>query len=647
MAATLLTNLGAGTAKATALVEQGDRAILLVEDLRPQVIMPSPTGAFAVYNAGIKAPTAAPVCEVTGTSATYSSKFVTWDIKFIYAFRSSHRNVISQPSPPVTVAHPNLAYRLTVKTFEDPRDGASQTIDEIIIGAMYVDEWGNSPTGGYRCFLPVMKIDCSDGVFTSKTFTFDLSAEQVARGFDMLAAGRYCGIPPAFKFGAAHGERIWYGGMADTVNFDGVATATLANVSYRGKTRARVTLSGGTSRWTDGYHWRALMIGGLFAGFIEDVYSTTVAYLDRSIPPGVSSSSTAIVLRGTNDRVWSSSYFNDTNGSIGLSLAECVRIDDYQSCRSMNDEIHYVRGLNATNQGVAVVQDNGVFLLSGGANPNTPKIEMSPMVYANGCVSDRGTCVTANDESAWIGNDGVHILTGQSAPALAEEMECRRMFDGEEWIAASNLTTAVLAYIHEFDGLVIGNLTVGGTANRWLLVTRSPQAGMWLMDNQKISSNILSYLDDYGRTVLLCGDDQNGRIKRLLSPSANLLDTPTTDGTAAAYTCLWRGGWSADKNAKRRALSGFRPMGILAPGSTFSLALSVWRENKPLRKDSDLTSGNETTSTVTQNTMFKDTALGVGTFRFYSLGISFDSTSGKSSDNRPMEMTQWEAIYAE
>lgn len=623
---TALITLAAGTAKPTGFAQMGDRLIVCYEDLRPLVIMPDADGTMTAYEAGIKAPKTAPTVAATATAATYNTN--TGSIYVVYAYWSSHRRVMSQISPEATIT--GTSYQLLINGFEAPRDNyATQDIDAILVGV----QLGLAP--GHMCLFPVMRVDCSAGDFTSQSYTFDLSQLDLLPGLNLTQASLYCEVPPAFQYCDVFKEHVFYAGQRRTVSFAST-TATVANATYRGKDVSSVTLAG-SGTFTDGHLGMALYLDGVMSGFLWDRTSGTVGYLDRRITAG---SKSTVEARGIRDRIWPSGYHNASPGNIPIVSPETICSFNSFAVPRTADQEQVIKGVKKGLSGLVVALERSIVSVTGCDKPNVVDPAFQEISAPLGTVAPKSVATTQDGRLAWMGIDGPIIEVEAGIRDLANEQGCLRLFNGEEWITKASLAGCVMAHVPEFGGFIVGNLTVNGTGNYWLLYSEKPQKGFWLMSGQEMTSNILSYPDDNGSSVLLVGDGYQARVKRLFTPST-LVDVGAATDSTDGYTCLYRGGWVDNQSGKKKSAQYLRIPGLILPGASVAMDLIMWCQDYPLRHDTDLTADNIETISLTQNDLAKRIPLRVGHFRFHSAAFSWDSESGQSADKRPIELVRW------
>ena len=638
--ATKVVDIAAGSATIPVAVQFGARTIVCYEDQRPYVVMPDATGTMTAYSAGIKAPTVAPTVAVGAASVNH--RILNDYCRFAYCFWSEHRGVFSELSPP----SPWLAmsgYKLTVNTFQAPRDTYStQAISHIVIGMQL-----KSVDSGPLCLWDVMKVDASDGTFTSKSFTIDLSPEMLRHGFDLSGTGLFSRVPGGMKYAARSGERIWYCPGA-TQTAKAAATCATLNTTWRGHSVCRLTLTNGT--FNDGDHGRAVYsTAGSYIGIIWDVHSSTVAYTERAVPTALNSQNIAgITLKSIGDSLWPSAYHEFNVGSVPLACAECVSPPTTKRIPALTDDGGTVRGLVRVPGGLVVLtNDAPVYMDDVGIakTVNLPDPNWTPIAGVLGSPADRGTAQSAVGEAAWLTTNGPMIWTGGAAEDLAAAYGCTRLFKGQEWVDPSTIDTSVACYVRDFDGFLFGRLTIGGTADQWILFTRRPQVGFWRMSAVTMRSNLLEYPASDGRSVILVGDATSGRVKRILDTTV-LTDLDASD-VATAHTWEYRGGWDRNENAERRQLTAIRLPGLIMPSGSVTISGTLWRGNNPVRHSSDVDSTFTHSFTITETTLLRDYTASPANKRFHSLALSGSSTTGTSSGKswRPLELLRWELIY--
>lgn len=631
---------GSGTSKPSGTAQFGDKFFVCYEDCRPFYLTPGPAAqVLKGYLCGIKPPTAGPTVANSVTGATNLTAGQT--VYVAYAFYARGRIVYSQMSPETSWTIATPAKKLTISGFQDPRDDASDCdIDAI---AVCVQQGVNN---GKMHLAPAMLIDVTDGDFTGKSLTFDTSGAQAELGFNFSNADDFFIIPPAVKYVAKLGERIWFGGQRARVEVAGATVAMAVAQSFRGKTLAKITITTGT--FDDSLMWMSLFINGGYVGDVFDVNpngaTPTVLYLDRDQPAAITSTDDFYFL-GYNDRLYPSAYMNYTPGNIPTTFAECTNVLQRQLLIAALDEGRFLQGLKLVRDSLNVIFQDTIVQLTGGSEVNTPAPFLSSAYGKTGTVATRSISVSSDGELAFWGQEGPILANTAQLRDVAEDLHCNKLSQGAPWIALADIPTLVATYSRVAQGIVFGNITINGDANWWGLLALQPQYGIFLFSGQEITSNILEYPDTNGQGVILAGDAFNARVKRLLAPTS-FVDLAAAADTTAAYTCAWRGGWQGPSKGQWFSNCLVRFPRIIIPGTTIALTINHWQSNYPFRAEEDLAAAQKTTKTVDKTAIpFNDIPLAPGRVRFQSLEITYPSTSGLSADGeRPAEIAGYVII---
>ena len=632
-----------GTAKPTAGVQFGDRFFCFYEDERPFYLYPGPDIQKLIgVPAGIKPPTTAPTLTASVTNATniqYNAQFP--NLYFSYAFYSRGRVIYSQMSPVQTIVLTNPPKKIVVSGFENPRDNATAcAIDTIVIFCQSALNNGLMNTGAN------MWIDCSDGVFTSKTFTFDISGATLDQGYNGSDADPYFTIPPAMKYAAKSGNRLWMGGTRNKAAISGATVAVTAAQTFRGQVLAKVTITSGT--FNDSLYNMSMVVNGKVLGDVFDVNpdgsTPTVLYLDRDVAANISSTSDFYFL-GYDDRLFAGSYIDFTLGSIPTSFTECVCLlpGVVQILTPALDGSKSIIGVQNSRGTIYAMFPDCAQPIIGGQDVDIPLPSLWENFGKTGPIADRSYSIDPQGQLLFIGQEGPISLNTSQMVNVAAQLECLKLFKGHIWIALADLPTIVMVYCRSYNGLVLGNFTINGDSNWWGILTYSPQVGFWLFSGQEITTNIYEYTGLDGNGVIVCGDSFKGRFKRLLDRNTYLDVQPASD-TPAAYPTSWRGGYQfIPPDAKWMNKATIEFPGILVPGAVCTLSVDQVWTNFPHRNLALIPSGNKSSRPVTFNDLaFQRMSLSPGQARYYSIQVSHASNSGISGDGlSPMQIPHY------
>lgn len=649
---TILDNLGEGTPVPTGGVQFGNRYFLTGEDWRPRCVYASALDStLKAYSCGIKAPVTAPTTAASGTNSSNIALSSVFTIA--YAFYSSRRGVMSRLSPEATYtvpASPNPAKKITLSAFESPRDDAqSNDIDQIWIGVQIV----NSDGGGNEALMTVQStiLDVSDFDFVNATIDLDLGVANLDVGaFNMSDADQYNDIPPAVKYVARYGERMWFGGQRKKVEFSGKSVTVTKSQSFRGETVAKLTMSG-TGGWDDSHYWMSVYVDGKYLGEFWDYTSRTVAYVLADVPANITAT-TLFQLVGHNDRIYPSSWHNLTIGNVPTVFPESINLANRVVLNAVLDEGEQLKGLVAAQDYLYVIFNNTCQQIIDDKAVGSPNAMVRTVAGQVGTTAQRSITVNGQGGLFWWGEEGPIEAASGAAGSISHTLGINQFSKGGQWLSLSSLPNMVACYSRQNDGYITGNMTVNSTANYWALLSVQPQAGLWLFDGQAITSNLIEYPDSNGQGVILAGDAYRGRIKRLLTPNT-VTDLPAASDTVAAYSCTYREGWMMHPTGMPCIPTRLRILGLILPTpSTFAMTVTLWGSNYPVRNDADITSlastGQAATSTITLSAEYevpKDISIApIGRFRFWSVGFTWNSTAGQTSP-RPMELIRWQLLF--
>lgn len=635
-----------GDAVPTCGIQFGERFFVFGSDWRPFYLFPGPDNQKLVgVPSGIKPPTVGPTLTNSGTPATnlqYNSQFPT--AYFSYAFYSRGRVIYSQMSPVTQIDVANPAQKITVSGFENPRDSASACfIDIIVIFCQLALNNGLMNTGA------TMWIDCSDGVFTSKTFSFDISGATLDLGYNGSDADPYFTIPPAVKYATKSGNRLWMGGTRSKVALTGTVAVTAAQTFRFTTPVALVTITGGT--FNDSLYNMKLVVNGKVLGDVFDVGGTAnsnlVLYIDQDVAANISSTSDFYFL-GYNDRLFAGSFIGDGNltlNSTPTSFTECVSLlpGVVQILTPALDGAKNIIGVQNSRGVIYALFPDCAQPLLGGLEENIPLPALQENFGKTGPIADRSYAIDPQGQILFFGQEGLIALNTAQMVNIAAQVECLSMFKGGIWIAMADLPTMVQAYCRAAEGLVMGNFTINGVDNWWGLFSYQPQPGFWLFSGQEITTNIFEYTGSDGQGVIVAGDSYRGRFKRLLDPAAHFLDVQPASDTPAPYDTNYLPGYGAQEDFAFYAKSMLEFPGILVPGSTVTLSINQVWSNFPQRDLDLVPAGNKASKDVDINALaFQRMPLSPGQARYYTVGISHLSNSGLSEDGtQPVQIPHY------
>jgi hypothetical protein len=649
--ASVVANLPAGTAKPTGMIQFGNRHMICYEDLRPIVLMANGNdGSIKAYQAGIKPPVTYPSVEESATSAsniTYSSDGGN-NVYVAYAFYSSKRVCYSRLSPVATYTIGVAPKKLTISGFEHPRDDAmANDIDAIVVAV----QMGQNQ--GLMCVLPTMQVDCSTFAFDTASLTFDMNDEQLELGFDFSAADAYYDVPPACQYIARYGERLWLGGQRRSIEFANSGIALTKGVSWRGETVARLKLSG-DGQFNDSHLYHQVYINSNYVGDIWDVQDGQWAYLDRDAAADIGQT-TQFYLAGYANRIWPTSYHNDTAGNVPIAFPECVNLLHRQVLLPGIDRGEVVKGLvGSANDFMVIIMNETVQTMTEGLEVGVPFPTIRNDYGRVGAIAPRSVCVDLDGAVAWISEEGlVRANTGGGIDSLSHQLGIDQMWKGGRWIKRETLKDIVMTYSRQYEGYVFAGFQIYNTTTDayetgwWGLLTLKPQLGLWLFDGQVVTSNLIEYQDENGQGVILAGDDYLGRVKRMLDPDT-LQDVAKAAATVADFTWEWREGWRSIPSGGQYSLDTVELVGVIVPKGALTtsaaadspLTLSWWSKDQPLRHEDDLAATDIVTATVDYPNLLRRLPGPMRQARYHSLGISGSSTTG-ATGTRPVEVVRW------
>lgn len=412
---------------------------------------------------------------------------------------------------------------------------------------------------------------------------------------------------------------------------------------------ARVTAS--TAIWGPQHLYFSLYVNGVFVGQIADIDSNgTDAYIANDVVEDISSTS-HFFLAGANDRLWRTAYDANTPGNTPTVFPECAQINYPQLLTQSLDQGQKLMGLKATEDELRIFFDNSVARMTGGNEVGEPLPDIRQYYGRAGTCSPRSIARAPTGETAWIGTEGIYIDTDNGASNAALNLGCQYLFRGLPWIARADLPNIAMSYSRAYNGFVFGPFTIAGVSGWWGLISYLPQPGIYLFDNQTITSNITEYINGNGEGVVLAGDSQ-GRIKHLLDDTVLTDVAAVRTDPAAAYICLWQSGFDSRQDGASWAPSRVKLPGLIPQAATFDMTLRLWRSLYAMRDRTRmlaLDANSEYTVAITQPDTALDKWIPVNPnrTRFQSLGYQFSSTSGSytSGTARPMEMNHY--LWAE
>ncbi|MEN6536711.1 MAG: hypothetical protein ABFD89_23850 [Bryobacteraceae bacterium] len=636
----VLSILGDSDVKPTGAVQLGSRLFLAFEDHRPVCVMPDDSGEwFRVYHCGIKAPTTGPT--VTDGADNAANLLAGETVYVRYAFYSSKRVLFSEWSPETahTVADP--AKKLVINGFEMPRDNAfTQDIDAVAIAVQ------TGVLSGAMCVIPAMMGFTESRLFYTLSYTFDLSQSTLAQGFNATVASPYYSIPPAVRYLEKHGNRLYLGGQREKLTFGEASGVTVTpGQSFRGRTVAKVTVEGAKVLDDSHTHMRLVVNGG-YVGNVWDVLDGWTAYLDRDVKDTIENT-VVFALHGSNDRVWPTSYHNENAGHVAVIYPETVNLLHEVVVPTALDDGQVLKGIKRNRDYLGLIFSDSVVMASGGDELNSPAPTLQTQYGRAGAIAPRSITLDQDGALIWIGEEGITRGTTAGVYSIAHELGINQFFKGGRWVDPESLKNAVMTYSRQYDGYVLGNLRVWNPTDEefeegwWGLLAIKPQYGLFLFDGQLITSNLLEYADENGRGVILAGDGQDGRVKRLLSPETLADVHPYTEGATQGFTCEWREGWQSRSDGKAVAPGALDLVGIIVPGSALMLWADYWRSDFPVRHEDDLPAANQTTVTIDRAKLLRSIPGPGVRARYHSLGLRWLSTSG-AAGVRGVELTRWQ-----
>lgn len=646
--ANVLKDIGTGSTLPTGMVQFGNKYIVCYADKRPVCIMP--TGASNIlkaYDAGIKAPVVAPTL---ANSTTAASNLQNGDVvTMAFCWYSTERKTFSRLSP--TASHTvssGKKIKLSVATNDYPLDQLENAdIDRLVICAQHATNTGLMTVwSDMTLALPATQAAwvSAGGV----SIDFDKTAAQLELGFDMSAADPYYEVPYAFKYVARHGERLWFCGQTESsIKIAASLSAVVAAVpaSYRGTTVDQITATVASvpqSVWTDADIGKSFYLDGKYYGEVWG-WSGYYLYLDRSNTGVAGYSGTEVILVGHNDRLYPSSYHGHNSGNYVISYPESINPADYQLLANVLDSGEKLKGI-VGNQGIVnIIFNDSETIMTGGYEVGSPQPYLRTNMGKTGAIAQRSICKDQEGSINYVGEEGFIKTNTGGVNSIAHELGINQLFKGGQWISAASLPTIVMAYSRQYDGFIVGNLTVDSTANHWGILSLRPQYGFFLFNGQEIKSNIVEYQDSNGQGVILVGDSYGGRVKRLLDPTV-LTDVPTDSDTASAFSCNWREGWQSDQSGMPVVCERLRMLGFILPGTTLAMTLAIWHNNYPVRDQDDVASANKHSTSLTHANLFYDIGFIRATARYWSVGFTWNSNSGASGVD-PVEIGRWQLVF--
>ena len=488
---------------------------------------------------------------------------------------------------------------------------------------------------------------------------FDESNNVLAQGFNMTVADPYFEVPPAVKYIEKYGEKLWLGGARRHIDFTGSSVALTIGQAWRGGTYTKAVISG-TVLWDDSHLHTSLYVAGRYLGEIYDIQNPQVAYLDVDLAANVAET-TDFYCVGHNDRIWPTSYHNLFIGNIPIAFPESINLADRMLLAATLDEGSQLEGLRASQERLSIIFNDCVVNLNGVDDPANPSTYELRVDYGRtGAIAPRSIIKDQAGAIVYWGEEGPIRATTAGLESIAFDLNVNLFSKGGRWMALADNPNVVMCYSRAHDGYIFANITIDGTASHWGLISLRPQYGLWLFDGQAVTSNLLEYGDANGQGVVLAGDAYQGRVKRLLDPTARtqsaadavFLDLGAATDTAAAFNWTWRGGWVSRPDGLPYALSMLRLLGLILPGASLNLSVTHWWNNFPVRDEDDLAAGNQRTITVTDTdlTQTLNVPMPAAMGRYHSVEILAASTSGVDSTQdlrRTVEVPRYQLIGEE
>lgn len=457
------------------------------------------------------------------------------------------------------------------------------------------------------------------------------------------------------------GNPIQY--VVGTINSDTSATMTSAwspfpstsNLKaariFRGNVSARLETN--ADAFTTAHLYMNVYVEGVFIGQIFDVLNSRTAFLFGDVNTDYSATANW-ELRGNNDRIFPSSYSTAAFGTVPTVFPECVQLNDYQLLTQALDQGQALTGLLSTLDELRIAFDSSFVRMIGGNETDTPAPNLRQYYGLAGCIAPRSLCKAPSGEMAWIGVEGIFIdAMGTSYAAsmsgiknVCTELGCQALFRGGQWIARADIPNMVMTYSRELTAFIFSNFTINGESGWWGMLAMSPQYGIFLFNNQLVTSNMIEYLNN-GRGEIL-GGDGIGRIKRFLYDKT-LVDISPLNTSTAPYTCQWRSGYDG-KNNEQWEISRVDPVMIAPDTTTIAGTLDFFRTDFMERESSYLPSGAQYSVAFTVSDLMPVNRVPINPnrARYHSIAVSFLSTAGAVTPAnqvcRPMECVAINAL---
>jgi hypothetical protein len=460
----------------------------------------------------------------------------------------------------------------------------------------------------------------------------------------MTAAEIYYAVPPAARYVVRHGNRLWLGGQPRSVALAATDLTVTAAQSFRGRTLAKLTLTG-TGRWSHAHLYMALRRAGDFLGNIFDIESDTVAWLDVDVKASLAASSN-FVLNGYNDRLWPTGYHTYNPGGIEVVYPETVNLLEARPIAAFVDRSGEIEGLTRNQDFVKIIRKDGCVQMAGGLEVNTPAPEWREEYGRAGTSSPRSICRNSRGDAAWWSEEGpVEASTG-GVNSLAYAMKFHQFSRGGIWMSLASLPGLTMTWSRFLDGYVFGNVSVNGASNYFGLVAMQPQPGLFLFTGQEMTSNLLEYADSDGHGRILVGDGYRARVKRLFTPGV-FTDVGAATDTAAAYTIKMTPAFFSGPSGQPFALDKLRVLGLILPGTTFSLEVTWLRDHYLHRDLAELSAADQAVGPTSydQDQIYMDIPAPPGAKRFHAVRLSWSSASGLSG-GKPAEVTRHSLHFA-
>lgn len=182
------------------------------------------------------------------------------------------------------------------------------------------------------------------------------------------------------------------------------------------------------------------------------------------------------------------------------------------------------------------------------------------------------------------------------------------------------------------------------------LLSVQPQYGLWLMNGQEITSNLIEYQDTYGQGVILGGTKPYGSVRRIMRPQL-LKDQPPGDGEPVSYKFSRRSGWATGSTGDPSTLDKVNLPGLILPGDSISFQINHWHHNFPVRDENLIPADQK----IEQEFDFTDGKIdGLlqpmsletrGHTRYHSVELEFDSynlNQDETAQTEPIELVRWQ-----